>query len=72
MNEYMKLQAYHTQLWVQISAQLLSDWKTLGGPPDPSGLIPMRFSGEQGTAFTGKLHNIFCVTMYRNKEPITF
>ena len=49
MNEHMNLQGYHTQFWVQISAQLLSDWKTLDGPPDPSGLIPVSFSGEQGS-----------------------
>ena len=40
MNEYMNLQGYRTQFWVQISAQLLSDWKTLDGPPDPLASFP--------------------------------
>lgn len=38
--------------------------KTLDGPPGLLSLIPIRFSGEQAVAFTGKLQNLFCMTMY--------
>lgn len=38
--------------------------KTLDGPPGLLSLIPIRFSGEQAVAFTGKLQNLFCMTIY--------